>query len=121
MTLYPEQNQIKELMNGPADEPVVMVNLLIYKNKSSYQKYQLAIAKLLPEFGAKLVWAGEMRCTVIGKNVPAFESIYLVQYPSHNAFIEMTSSPTYLEDKIHREEGLESQWLLATTPNPMFQ
>ncbi|MGC6472587.1 MAG: DUF1330 domain-containing protein [Parvibaculales bacterium] len=121
MALYPDKNQIDELRNGPADTPVVMVNLLVFKNRSSYRKYQLAIAKLLPKYGAKLVWAGEMRSTVIGENVPAFESIYLVQYPTHDAFLEMTSSPAYLEDKIHREEGLESQWLLATTPDPMFQ
>lgn len=121
MTLYPEKSQIENLLNGPSDSPVVMINLLVFKDRSSYEKYQLAVAKLLPEYGAKVVWAGEMRSTVIGKNVPAFETIYLVQYPNHKAFVDMTSSPAYLEDKIHREEGLESQWLLATTPDPMFQ
>ena len=120
MSLLPTKQQIDALRSGPKDSPIVMINMLVYKNRDSYKKYMHAIGNLMPDYGAKLVWMGEMVTPVIGENVPPFETVFLVQYPNQQAFLDMTSSDAYLADKIHREEGLKSQWLIATTPLPEF-
>ena len=34
MAIYPTREQIDELMKGPADQPVVMINLLHFKPRA---------------------------------------------------------------------------------------
>ena len=46
----------------------------------------------------------------------SFDAIALVQYPSRKAFFEMVASEEYQAIHPHRDRGLESQWLFASTP-----
>lgn len=121
MSLFPTKEQIKALRAGNPEDTVVMINMLMTKDAAQYKKYGEALRALLKEYGGKVIWGSQMRCPVIGENVPAFDSIYLVQYPNHETFLAMTSSETYLKVKHFREAGLESQWLIATTPEKHFE
>jgi uncharacterized protein (DUF1330 family) len=54
---------------------------------------------------------------LIGDNdADAWDYIVIIEYPSRDAFIEMTSQPKY--DEIHgdREQGLERTALIPTRP-----
>ena len=127
MAIYPTPEQIRELMAGPADQPVVMINLLRFKPRAdaadegmsgeeAYRRYAVQMRKFVESKGGRFIWVGRIDSQVIGEGGEEFQAVGLVEYPSRKAFLEIGSDP-YVRDTIggHRQAGLESQWLLAAT------
>ena len=122
----PEPDQLEELMSGPADTPVVMVNLLRFKQRAdapgedisgaeSYQRYAERMRKIVEGVGGRFIWSGRVDSQVIGRSDVPFDVVGLVEYPSREAFRKLVSSAEVREIGTHRAAGLEGQWLLATT------
>ena len=123
---YPEPAQIEKLMEGPEDTPVVMVNLLSFKDEAdggnegmtgaeSYSKYGENMRKFVESKGGRFIWAGRVDSMVIGESDAEFQVIALVEYPSRKAFVEIASSAHVREIGQDRAKGLAGQWLIATT------
>ena len=127
MAIYPNKEQIEELMKGPADEPVVMVNLLKFKERAdesegdatgqvAYGRYAEKMREVVESQGGRFIWSGRVDSKVIGEHGdPEFDVVALVEYPSRQKFLEIASSPKVSEIGEHRSAGLEMQWLIATT------
>ena len=126
MAIYPNKEQIEELMKGPADKPVVMVNLLKFKQRAdasegdasgqeAYGRYAEQMRKVVESQGGRFIWAGRVDSMVIGEEDPGFHVVALVEYPSRQKFLEIAGSQKVREIGEHRSGGLESQWLLAST------
>ena len=126
MAMYPTPEQIEELMKGPADQPVVMINLLRFKPRAdasegdasgqeAYGRYAEQMKKIVESQGGRFVWAGRIDSMVIGEEDPGFHVVGLVEYPSRQKFLEIVGSDKVREIGEHRSAGLESQWLLAAT------
>jgi uncharacterized protein (DUF1330 family) len=122
----PEPEQIQELMNGPEDTPVVMLNLLSFKQdadggnegmtgQESYARYGGNMRKFVESKGGRFIWSGRVDSMVIGESDADFQVIALVEYPSRKAFLEIASSPHVAEIGQDRKKGLAGQWLIATT------
>ena len=131
MAIYPTPEQIKKLMEGPPEQPVVMVNLLRFKREAdathegqsgqqAYMRYGSAMREFVESKGGRFIWAGRVDSQVIGEEGDdEFHAVALVAYPSRRAFLEMAKDPHVTKDiGKHRAAGLESQWLLATTEMP---
>lgn len=129
IALYPKKEQLEALLAGPADSPVVMLNLLRFKEHASapdegvsgqeaYQRYGDAMRKLVESRGGRVVWMGRIDGQVIGEGAEGFHVAALVEYPSRKAFVEIATSPEVAAIGVHRAAGLEGQWLLATTERP---
>ncbi len=126
MALYPTQEQIQTLMNGPADRPVVMVNLLRFKpvadapdeglsGEQAYRVYADRMRAFVESKGGRFIWIGRVDSQVIDTGGEGFHMIGLVEYPSRQAFLAIATDPHVQEIGIHRAAGLESQWLIAAT------
>ena len=126
MAIYPTKEQIEELMKGPADQPVVMVNLLKFKSRAdasegdasgqeAYGRYAEQMRKVVESQGGRFIWAGKVDSMVIGEEDPGFHVVALVEYPSRQKFLEIVGSDKVREIGEHRSAGLEMQWLLAAT------
>ena len=126
MAIYPTKEQIEELMKGPADQPVVMVNLLKFKSRAdasegdasgqeAYGRYAEQMRKVVESQGGRFIWAGRVDSMVIGEEDPGFHVVALVEYPSRQKFLEIVGSDKVREIGEHRSAGLEMQWLLAAT------
>jgi len=109
--------------NYPSGTPVVMVNILKFKDKSgkadesgqeTYNNYSKNVAPLLAKVGGKLIWAGKVNKTIIGDQMTQPDSILIVSYPSKEAFIEMATSEEYKVVGQDRAISLEYGGLLAT-------
>ena len=122
----PEPAQIQELMAGPADTPVVMVNLLSFKDRAdggneamsgqeSYGKYAERMQKFVESKGGRFLFAGRVDSMVIGESDADFQVVALVEYPSRKAFLEIASSAHVQEIGKDRTKGLAGQWLIATS------
>lgn len=126
IAVLPEPDQIQELMSGPADAPVVMLNLLRFKERAdvpgeeisgeeSYRRYGERMRSIVEAAGGRFLWAGRVDSQVIGRSDVPFDVVALVEYPSREAFLKLASSPEVQEIGVHRAAGLEGQWLIATT------
>lgn len=68
---------------------------------------------MVAERGGRLVWSGRPEQTLIGDETQDWDMVALVEYPSRKAFIEMVTSPKYMEAHEHREGGLDRTVLIA--------
>ena len=126
MAIYPAPEQIQDLLAGPADRPVVMVNLLRFKPRAdapdeglsgeeAYRRYADAMRSIVESRGGRFLWVGRVDSQVIGTGGEGFQMIGLVEYPSRQAFLAIATDPEVQEIGVHRAAGLESQWLIAAT------
>jgi uncharacterized protein (DUF1330 family) len=121
ISLYPTQEQIEALLADPSPDPVVMVNLLRFKpgGEEAYMRYGAAMRKIVEGRGGRFVWSGRVTSQVIGTGAEGFTVVALVEYPSRKAFVEIATSAEVAEIGVHRAEGLEGQWLLASAAAPL--
>jgi uncharacterized protein (DUF1330 family) len=130
MAIYPSPEQFQELMRGPDDTPVIMVNLLSFKKQATdehegesgqdaYLQYGEKMRKIVEGAGGRFIWSGRVDSMVIGETEEDFDVVALVEYPSRAAFMKIASSDEVSKIGVHRSAGLESQWLIATTESPI--
>jgi len=124
--IAPEPEQIEELLKGPAEGPVVMVNLLRFKKEAdapdegltgeqAYGRYGAQMVQWVTSQGARLIWSGRVDSMVIGDTDEYFHAIALMEYPSRAEFLRIIGDPRVAEYSVHRTAGLDMQWLIATT------
>ena len=129
-TVNPDPQQLSaSLAAVPADKPVVMVNLLKFRQtaaykdgtaecpgKKAYGLYAQALLTILKEIGAEVVYLGKAHGSLIGPADEAWDEVLLVKYPSIGTFTAMIGSPAYKAVVKHRTAALEDSRLIATSP-----
>jgi len=117
--LEPTPEQFAALAARPADEPVVMVNLLKFKPEGgleSYRQYGQEVVPHLERVGATLRYAGGAPSVVIGDGErPWWDAILIVEYPTPQAFIDMVTTQEYAKVHEHRATALDRGDLIATS------
>lgn len=124
MPLHPTAEQIATLVASADDEPVVMLNLLRFKEHAdgiddgvsgaeAYARYSIAAEPFLRNVGGRLQTVIQPKQSVIGPDRPEWDLVLLVEYPSRARFLEMASNPDYLAIHAHREAALEDSRLIA--------
>jgi uncharacterized protein (DUF1330 family) len=129
-SVEPTQDQLRAFAEGPEDGPVVMINLLRFRERAAYApdagetpcsgqeaygRYSAAVGPLLAGVGGRPIWVGLARQTVIAPAGEAWDQAILVEYPSRKAFFEMVSSPAYQAVVHHRTAALADSRLIATS------
>ncbi len=122
--IRPNKAQFVELMQAPDEGPVVMLNLLKFKERTDdgqgtgadeYGKYGDAAVQMVEARGGKVLWMGRADQILIGDPDERWDAVALVRYPSRKDFVEMVSTPEYEKAHEHRESGLERTVLIACT------
>jgi uncharacterized protein (DUF1330 family) len=123
--ITPNLDQFQQLAGSGAKGPVVMINLLKLRTGEDggpgveeYRRYGDVALEMIEHQGGRLLWAGTGDQVLIGDPGQDWDAVLLVEYPSRAAFIEMVSSPEYLEAHAHRERALERTVVIACTPAP---
>jgi uncharacterized protein (DUF1330 family) len=128
MSITPNRDQFAALAAAASsdDEPVVMLNLLKFKDRATentdesgaeaYRRYGDAATAMIEERGGKVLWAGRADQILIGNPDEPWDQVLLVEYPSRGAFIDMVTQPEYDDAHAHRESGLERTIVVACTP-----
>jgi uncharacterized protein (DUF1330 family) len=124
-TIVPRPEQIQALVTDPDQGPVVMLNLLKFKERATeeegtgadaYRRYGDAVIKMVEARGGRVLWSGRATHVLVGEDADKWDAIALVQYPSPTTFLEMAMSGEYQKIHGHREAGLESTVLIACRP-----
>lgn len=121
--IVPNPQQFQALAQAPDTGPVVMLNLLKFKQRAddgsgsgaqSYNRYGDAVKPMVEALGGRFLWAGRAEQLLIGDEAAQdWDVVALVEYPSRKAFIEMAMSKQMNDIHHHREAGLEKTVLLA--------
>jgi uncharacterized protein (DUF1330 family) len=112
-------DQIAALLARPADAPVLMVNLLKFKEAGGlerYLRYGEEVAPHLERVGATIRYGGTAPANIIGEGErPWWDAILIVEYPTPAAFIDMVTTEAYAEVHEHRAAALDRGDLIATS------
>lgn len=128
----PTEAQLAEVGALAADRPVVMLNLLRFRDVAdysmhpdlasgdpvsgaeAYQRYGAAAQPHLGEVGASVEYFASCGPTVIGPEGERWDMILLVRYPSPAAFMAMVTKPEYQALAGHRAAALADSRLVPT-------
>ena len=127
-SIDPTADQVRTLRDSGRDGPIVMLNLLKFRDRAAYDdgeaisgaeayaRYQHAFtvtvgavsqAEVLYEGPAEQVFIG-----MAGTPETDWDMVLLVRYPSRRHFLGMMADPTYKQALRHRYAGLERTVLL---------
>ena len=124
-TIHPSKAQLAALQQLPQDQPIIMINLLKFKDKvedseetgiEAYQKYGELVAPFFQKAGGKIIFSGIPTAMVIGPEEDKFaewDDILLVEYPNVPAFLGMISQPDYPHPA--RTRALEDSRLILSS------
>ncbi|WP_420622077.1 DUF1330 domain-containing protein [Candidatus Poriferisodalis sp.] len=120
--------QIDAVAEGDPDEPVVMLNLLRYREtaesgygvdglsgQAAYREYGRRFAELHPRFGGEPIWMGCAGHTAVGPTSEQWDIAILVRYPTRAQFLAMFRDPDYLAIAPIRAAALEDSRIIETT------
>ena len=119
--IHPTELQIAQLKSYPKSTPVVMLNILKFKDFTTtnetgqevYARYFKNVAPFVKDEEAKLIWKGNVHTNLIGNLENQPQLIFLVEYPSIDYFFSMISNPAYQKIAADRSIALEYGGLIA--------
>lgn len=113
----------------PPGQPVVMLNLLRFRERAeygagsghppcsgreAYAAYARQAIRHVQAIGGRVIWQGDALHAVIAPEGEAWDEVFLVEYPSIEAFIGMVRAPAYQALAHHRTAALADSRLIAT-------
>jgi uncharacterized protein (DUF1330 family) len=124
--VYPKGEQLTEAVAKGVNTPIIMVNLLKFKDKAAYKdgraddadgrtaynRYGAEMLAFVHKHGARVLFMGEVKSLVIGQVDEMWDAVALVEYPSSEAFVKIAMSPDVAKFGVHREAGLAGQLLI---------
>ena len=118
MPVDPTGQDLKRFLEEDPGGPVVMLNLLRFKDggRASYDEYGRAIGPFLEAVGGSLVYMGDCSTAVVAPDAHEWDAVLLARYPSRRAFCEMVANPEYQKITRLRTEALADAVLQATVP-----
>lgn len=130
----PTGAQLAVLGDLDPDAPLVMLNLLRFREEAdysahpdlapdspvsgaeAYQRYGDAVQPHLARAGGAMEYLAPCGPTVIGPPGERWDTIVLVRYPNPGAFLAMVTTPEYQAITGHRTAALADSRLVPTTP-----
>lgn len=127
--------QVQELMQPGPDGPIFMVNLLKFKERAEYEDgratdmtgreaymiYGRAVMDILPKFGGKAVFAGDVTFLSLGKAEELWDEVAIGMYPRRGDMVRMSMSAEWQAAAVHRTAGLKGQLNIETVLPPAMK
>ena len=128
--VLPSQEQATAFFSSPEDGPFVMLNLLSFREQAeypdgadahltgrqAYERYAEGVTALVAQLGGSVRFSGDVSGILLGEVEELWDVVALVEYPSYDAFLQMTLSPEYQAIEHHRIAGLAGQLNIRTKP-----
>ncbi len=122
----PERDQFEAFKDLPRHTPIMMLNLLRFRDKAAYddgreatgaEAYAVYGRESGPVFrrvGGKITWRGRPEMMLIGPKDKHWDLIFIAHYPTAGAFLEMVTDPDYRKAVIHRQAAVLDSRLIRT-------
>lgn len=129
-----DPKRIAEMQEAGPAGPVIMVNLLRFRDKAEYADgretdlsgrdayaiYGRAVTDLLPKFGGEALFAADVTFLALGQVEDLWDEVALAKYPNRAALWAMSTSAEWREIAVHREAGLAGQLNIETVQQQGF-
>jgi uncharacterized protein (DUF1330 family) len=125
MSMAVDLLNVRGLKEIDPDGPVVMVNLMRFRERSldgdgsgwdAYLRYSALTVPMIKARGGTLLWTGDARAVALGEqDGNRWDYLALVYYPNVAAFLDMMTSADY-ETRCdpHRHNGCEAHVIICT-------
>ena len=122
----PERGQFDAFKALPRDEPIMMLNLLLFREKAAYEDGRVATGAeayaaygresgpVFRRVGGEIIWRGRPELMLIGPQDKRWDMIFVARYPTAAAFLEMVTDPDYRIAVRHRQAAVEDSRLIRT-------
>lgn len=117
----------------PRDEPIHMLNLLLYRDlavypeghqhhgngwtgRRAYEEYGKTSGPIFRRVGGEIVWRGRFQTMVTGPDDKRWHDGFVAQYPNSAAFLEMVKDPAYQLAVVNRTAALVDSRLIRFAP-----
>jgi uncharacterized protein (DUF1330 family) len=123
----------KAFKDLPRDEPIHMLNLLLYRETAeypeghehagkgwsgqrAYEEYGRTSGPIFSRVGGRIVWRGTFETMVTGPEVREWHDGFVAEYPHAGAFLEMVTDPDYQQAVVNRTAALLDSRLVRFKP-----
>jgi uncharacterized protein (DUF1330 family) len=123
----PGRDQFEAFKALPRDEPIMMLNLLRFREKAAYDDgreatgaeayaaYGRDSAPVFHRVGGEILWRGKPQVMLIGPGDKRWDLVFVARYPTAAAFLEMVTDPQYREAVKHRQAAVLDSRLIRIT------
>lgn len=122
----PEREQFEAFKKLPRDKPIMMLNMLRFRDKADYEDgrdvsgaeayaaYGKESGPIFSRVGGEIIWRGKPENTLIGPTGEHWDLIFIARYPTAGAFLEMVTDPDYQTAVKHRQAAVLDSRLIRT-------
>jgi len=124
----PTKEQFAQFRAMDRPGPIHMLNLVRLREharyedgrkasgQDAYRAYARESAPVFRRVGGRQHWVGAFELTVIGPTSERWDRVFIAEYPSYAAFVEMLRDPVYREAVKHRQAAVEDSRLIRLDP-----
>lgn len=124
----PTKERFAAFKDLPRSGPIHMLNLVRFRQAAAYPDgrkvtgaeayaaYGRDSGPVFRRLGGRIVWRGRFDFTLIGPADERWDEVFVAEYPSADAFIEMLRDPVYREAVKHRQAAVEDSRLIRLAP-----
>jgi len=117
----------------PRDQPINMLNLLLYRDiaeypeshehagkgwsgRRAYQEYGTTSEPIFRRLGGEILWRGRFQTMVTGPEGERWHDGFIARYPDAGAFFAMIKDPDYQKAVVNRTAALVDSRLVRFAP-----
>ena len=117
----------------PRDVPILMLNLIRYRDlaaypeghehagkgwsgERAYQEYGKTSGPIFQRVGGSVVWRGAFQTVLTGPADEHWDAAFIAQYPNSGAFLEMVTDPEYRLAVVNRQAAVQTSRLIRFAP-----
>jgi uncharacterized protein (DUF1330 family) len=126
----PSREQFAAFKDLPREGAIHMLNLVRLRERAAYpdgraasgleayRAYGRDSKPVFTRLGGRQFWLGGFELTVIGPSEERWDVVFIAEYPSADAFIEMLRDPVYREAVKHRQAAVADSRLIRLRQRP---
>jgi len=127
--LNPEKEVFGQFRAIERAGPVHMLNLVklqetakyedgtLVSGQEAYAAYGRESGPIFQRLGGKIVWSGNFELTLIGPSDEIWDLVFVAEYPSGDAFVEMVKDTDYQKAVRHRNAAVKTSRLIRIEPS----
>jgi len=125
----PTKDQFREFSERIRSGPIHMLNLVLLRERAkypdgrvvsgaeAYAAYSRESLTVFSQLGGRIVWQGNFEFMLIGPpQGENWDHVFIAEYPSVEAFVEMVRHPIYREAVKHRQAAVQTSRLIRLKP-----
>ncbi|WP_435741685.1 DUF1330 domain-containing protein [Nocardioides sp. SYSU DS0663] len=117
MAIDPRGRDLKHFVEQDPDGPVVMLNLLRFRQdggEAGYEEYLRHFRPHAEALGAEVLYYGRGDTALVAEDGQAWDAVLVVRYPTRRSFSDMVRDPDYQAGAHLRSDSLVEAVLQPT-------